>query len=207
MSLSCKLATIHRIHSRLVDEFAPHVDGEIDICPKSHAPELLQESRIHGPIRFELRSDIQTTLQSPHRLGAWASPLSGFGNDPVETAWVHWWEDWSKAMRHFTLRRVGFTFAWGRSSRVTDTLFRAEWDQALARTERAAHPHWHVDTLLPDCNTSLSRIHLGMSGWRGPGAFPACWQSVANEDELVLWASRMLEYSCQQIHDFFPAAT
>jgi hypothetical protein len=201
--LSVVVGGVDKLHELLVRSFSQHVDGRLTIkCTNGYNADWLR-SQNHGTVIYDLFSDMGTTLRAEHRYGAFAAPLSGYDAFASACAWVSWHEEWEKTMRQFRLMRAGFTFAWGPSRDVRDTLFRAEWEQC--GTNNAAHPHWQVDTLLPDSDISVSKIHFGMSGWQGDGPSPQCWQAVARCDaDVIQWAIRSLEYARQQINDYLP---
>jgi hypothetical protein len=62
----------------------------------------------------------------------------------------------------------------------------------------------HEYTQTPRKGLSISRIHLGMRGWRGDEEEPKCWQFRPENlaEDLIVWAQRTLAYVGQQFQSY-----
>jgi len=131
-------------------------------------------------------------------------------------AWVGWREVWRRVSDGvFSLDEASFTFFWGPESvhEIQDQLFRAEWPQRSIKGDTYARPHWQVDWPLADLTRDVAGIHFGMAGWDcapTDGAeehISKHWRRFVDENsirELEWWASRTIEYSLDQIAQYFP---
>lgn len=217
---------IEALHQRTARAFMALLEGQCEIEPPTefranwHRRELQEQVSFflwsRGAQQFGVRSGSATT--SPVVPGKIRSP--DWNNE--ERTWVGWREIWRhKAQDQFSLEEAAFTFFWGRPSvePIGNQLFRAEWPQKPAGSKTSAQPHWQVDWPLADLEHVVAGIHFGMAGWECEnlpednenGANVADhvsknWRRFVQDDPAVLetWAVRTLEYSLDQIVNFYP---
>lgn len=214
-SLKRRVSGIEKLHAFLLASFSSELAYPcvIDVSPAFRASNPARSWRRSSggkAIFFYLwgqdeRASPVASLES----GIPAVLLREEDGTATDRAWVSWVEKWQLAKKgdDFELLSVSFRFYWGRPFSIEEQLFRAEWDQPNEnmernRTERAAHPHWHIDWHVKSVQI-MSGVHLGMGGWRQSGESPECWQSEATTDEsLVEWAQKTLCYGRQQLRDY-----
>jgi hypothetical protein len=65
------------------------------------------------------------------------------------TLWAGWYEEWKATEgQKFNLVGLSWTFYWGVYLRPRPIILRAEWDSLKYRNQRAAQPHWHINSAL-----------------------------------------------------------
>ncbi len=212
---------IGNLHNRTAQSFVELLEDECEIEPPVEFRANWHRRGLEERITFFLwsKGDYQqfaVRAGGPTKCPVVPGKAINLAWDNGERAWVAWREMWKRQSHDaFTLEEAAFTFFWGRPSvePIGHQLFRAEWPQKPAGGKTSAQPHWQVDWPLTDLEHYVAGIHFGMGGWECEHSADAeenhlskHWRRFAQEDTVAIlekWAVRTLEYSLDQIVNFY----
>ena len=212
-------SAIEKLHGQFAQEISKTLRGECEIQPVPDARARWHRREVNENVEFFLwpkNSLVQWGLRTGGRVHCplVAAKQTGISWQADQLAWVAWREAWTRQkVDTFSLREAALTFFWGREGiqPIEHQLFRAEWPQGTAASDMSAQPHWQVDWPLASLDDYISSVHFGMAGWE-------CAEHASTEvhlskhwrrkfsgtpDELLTWAVRTLEYSVDQIAQYY----